>query len=154
MKPWTYRELPLDVDSLFVKRTTEESIGFIYKITNTVNGKIYIGRKSFTASKKTAIGKRAMAKMVDKRGSKTKTVVKTSNWQLYTGSNKQLNEDIKNGDDITREIIHLCFTKKQMTYWELFYQMQYDVLRSDSYNDNILGKFFRADLLNKATNES
>jgi len=149
MNPWTYRSLELGKSTLLEKILTGESIGFIYKITNTVNGKIYIGRKSFTASKKTAIGKRALAKMADKRGSKTKTVVKTSNWQLYTGSNKQLNEDIKNGDDVTREMIHLCYTKKQMTYWELFYQMQYDVLRSPSYNDNILGKFFRSDLLNK-----
>jgi len=149
MKPWTYRNDNLEDYNLINPKKGERPLGFIYKITNTVNGKIYIGRKSFTATKKSSIGKRALAKMVDKRGSKTKTVVKTSNWQLYTGSNKQLNEDIKNGDNINREIIHLCFTKKQMTYWELFYQMQYDVLRADSYNDNILGKFFRADLLTK-----
>lgn len=126
-----------------------EPIGFIYRITNISKGKIYIGRKSFTATKKTAIGKRALAKMTDKRRSKTKTVIKPSNWELYTGSNKQLNDDIKNGAIITKEIIHLCYTKKQMTYWELFYQMQHDVLRTESYNDNILGKFFRSDLLNK-----
>jgi len=149
MQPWRYWSLELEKPALLETVLAQGAIGFIYKITNTVNGKIYIGRKSFTASKKTAIGKRALAKMVDKRRSKTKTVVKSSNWQLYTGSNKQLNEDIKNGDNIDREILHLCFTKKQMTYWELFYQMQYDVLRSDSYNDNILGKFFRADLLTK-----
>lgn len=126
-----------------------EPIGFIYRITNISNGKIYIGRKSFTATKKTAIGKRALAKMTDKRGSKTKTVIKPSNWESYTGSNKQLNEDIKNGATITKEIIHLCYTKKQMTYWEIFYHMQHDVLRTKSYNDNILGKFFRKDLINK-----
>lgn len=150
MKPWTYRNDNLEDYNLINPKAGERPLGFIYKITNTANGKIYIGRKSFTATKKSAIGKRALAKMVDKRGSKTKTVVKTSNWQLYTGSNKQLNEDIKNGDTITREIIHLCFTKKQMTYWELYYQMKENVLERDSYNDNILGKFFRSDLLNKA----
>lgn len=150
MIPWIYFSLELEKSALLETILTGGAVGFIYKITNTANGKIYIGRKSFTASKKTAIGKRALAKMTDKRGSKTKTVIKTSNWQLYTGSNKQLNEDIKNGDEIDREIIHLCYTKKQMTYWELFYQMQYDVLRTPSYNDNVLGKFFRSDLLNKA----
>lgn len=138
MSPWVYT-----VDNI------GEPVGFIYKITNTVNGKIYIGRKSFTSSNKTALGKRALAKMTDKRGSKSKTVIKHSNWAHYTGSNRQLNEDIKNGESITREIIHLCYTKKQMTYWELFFQVQHDVLRSQSYNDNILGKFFRSDLLNK-----
>lgn len=150
MNPWTYKGSKLEDHSLLETTESIKALGFIYKITNTVNGKIYIGRKSFTASKKTAIGKRALAKMVDKRGSKTKTIVKASNWQLYTGSNKQLNEDIKNGNSITREIIHLCFTKKQMTYWELYYQMKENVLERESYNDNILGKFFRSDLLNKA----
>lgn len=150
MKPWTYRCETLEDYNFLDYVESKKPIGFIYKITNTVNGKIYIGRKSFISTTKVSIGKRATAKLTDKRSSKKKVVIKEMKWRTYTGSNKQLNEDIKNGDDITREIIHLCYTKKQMTYWELFYQMQYDVLRSPSYNDNILGKFFRADLLNKA----
>lgn len=151
MKPWIYKDVNVSTFDEVASASSldDDPVGFIYKITNLANGKIYIGRKSFTASKKTALGKRALASMVDKRGSKNKTVIKHSNWAHYTGSNKQLNEDIKNGDDIIREIIHLCYTKKQMTYWELFYQMQYDVLRTPSYNDNILGKFFRSDLLTK-----
>jgi hypothetical protein len=40
----------------------------------------------------------------------------------------------------------MCPTKKQLTYAELFYQIQYNVLVVDSYNDNILGKFYRKDL--------
>ena len=148
MKIWIYKDVNVSTFDEVVNASCvdDNPVGFIYRITNKVNGKIYIGRKSFTSSNKTTLGKRALAKMVDKRGSKTKTVIKHSNWAHYTGSNKQLNEDIKNGDDISREIIHLCYTKKQMTYWELFYQMQYDVLKAQSYNDNILGKFFRSDL--------
>jgi len=36
-------------------------------------------------------------------------------------------------------------TKKQLTYFEMYYQMRENVLHVDSYNDNILGKFFRKD---------
>lgn len=146
MKPWIY-----GIDN-FDELTLSEMVGnvpvgFIYSITNTNNGKVYIGRKSFLTTRKVGIGKKAIANMVDKRGSKKKTIVNQSNWEVYTGSNKQLNEDISSGNNIRREIIKLCYTKKQMTYWEMFFQFQYDVLREESYNDNILGKFFRSDLL-------
>ena len=149
MKIWVYKDINVSsIDEIInISCIDSNPVGFIYIITNKVNGKIYIGRKSFTATKKTALGKRALASMTDKRGSKNKTVIKHSNWSNYSGSNKHLNEDIKNGDGVNREIIHLCYTKKQMTYWELYYQIQYDVLREKSYNDNILGKFFRSDLL-------
>lgn len=146
MKPWIY-----GIDN-FDELTLSEMVGnvpvgFIYSITNTNNGKVYIGRKSFLTTRKVGIGKKAIANMVDKRGSKKKTIVNQSNWEVYTGSNKQLNEDIASGNNVRREIIKLCYTKKQMTYWEMFFQFQYDVLREESYNDNILGKFFRSDLL-------
>jgi len=146
MKPWIY-----GIDN-FDELTLSEMVGnvpvgFIYSITNTNNGKVYIGRKSFLTTRKVGIGKKAIANMVDKRGSKKKTIVNQSNWEVYTGSNKQLNEDISSGNNVRREIIKLCYTKKQMTYWEMFFQFQYDVLREESYNDNILGKFFRSDLL-------
>ena len=146
MKPWIYG---IDnFDELTLSEMVDNvPVGFIYSITNTNNGKVYIGRKSFLTTRKVGIGKKAIANMVDKRGSKKKTIVNQSNWEVYTGSNKQLNEDISSGNNIRREIIKLCYTKKQMTYWEMYYQFQYDVLREKSYNDNILGKFFRSDLL-------
>lgn len=146
MKPWIYG---IDnFDELTLSEMVDNvPVGFIYSITNTNNGKVYIGRKSFLTTRKVGIGKKAIANMVDKRGSKKKTIVNQSNWEVYTGSNKQLNEDISSGNNIRREIIKLCYTKKQMTYWEMFFQFQYDVLREESYNDNILGKFFRSDLL-------
>ena len=146
MKPWIYGIDNFD-ESALSEMVDNVPVGFIYSITNTNNGKVYIGRKSFLTTRKVGIGKKAIASMVDKRGSKKKTIVNQSNWEVYTGSNKQLNEDISSGNNIRREIIKLCYTKKQMTYWEMFYQFQYDVLREKSYNDNILGKFFRSDLL-------
>lgn len=150
MKPWNYQLKPFTLVELLSEREKPE--GFIYIIRNHTTQKIYIGRKSFSSKRKISIGKLATAKMIDKRGSKTKTVVKPSNWESYTGSNKLLNEDIGNGSMITREILKLCYTKKQMTYWELFYQFDFNVLEKGSYNDNILGKFFRSDLLHNPFN--
>ena len=65
------------------------------------------------------------------------------------GSSKELLADIKDvGEDkFNRQILHYCFSKKQLTYYEICYQMKHDVLSVESYNDNILGKFYRKDLI-------
>ena len=39
-----------------------------------------------------------------------------------------------------------CFSKKQLTYYEIAYQCKYDVLETNSYNDNIMSRIFRKDL--------
>ena len=55
---------------------------------------------------------------------------------------KQLGED-----NFSRIILQFCDTKKQQTYYEIYHQIIYGVLHTEnSYNDNILGKFFRKDL--------
>jgi hypothetical protein len=45
-----------------------------------------------------------------------------------------------------REILVLCKNKKQLSYYEVYWQMKLDVLAIDSYNENIAGKFYRKDL--------
>jgi hypothetical protein len=127
----------------------EGAIGFIYKIVNLVNGKFYIGRKVLYNNNNKALTKKEIAEW-DKPGRvpRKKKVVKESDWLSYHGSNKLLNQERKeHTDDIfSREILRVCYTKKQLTYWEVYYQMQYDVLRVDSYNDNIQGRFYRKDV--------
>ena len=49
-------------------------------------------------------------------------------------------------DKFKREILKLCFSKKQLTYYEIAYQCKYDVLETNSYNDNIMSRIFRKDL--------
>jgi hypothetical protein len=67
----------------------------------------------------------------------------------YWGSNKEILAEIKLNGDIAfqRDIIKIINTKKELTYWEMHYQCQYNVLRVNSYNDNILGKFFKKDFV-------
>ena len=73
-------------------------------------------------------------------------MVKEADWQNYWGSNKPLLEELKSGKDkFTREILMICPSKKLLTYWEAAFQIKLDVLLIDSYNDTVLGKFFKAD---------
>jgi hypothetical protein len=123
--------------------------GFVYKITNVETGKIYIGKKSFFHNKKKKLTKKELAEQPVTRGRKVITKIEQvdSGWRDYYGSSKELITDIKSlgKDKFHRLILDFCSTKKQLTYSEIFHQMLYRVLFIDSYNDNILGKFFRKD---------
>ena len=91
---------------------TEEEIGdhfgFVYLITHIPSGRKYIGKKFFSkAGYKQVKGKR-------------KKIRKTSDWEKYWGSNKELQEEVNiNGtDQYSREILHLCKTRSECSYWE------------------------------------
>ena len=53
------------------------------------------------------------------KGKKKKTRVK-SDWETYYGSNKALQEEVKkNGpDEYVREVLHLCKSRSECSYWE------------------------------------
>ena len=75
-----------------------------------------------------------------------KRVLKESDWKTYYGSHSFIKE--ANKEDLTREIIHIAYHKKELTYLECKYQFTLGVLESRSYlNDNILGKFFDKDFV-------
>ena len=124
--------------------------GFVYQITNTLNGKIYIGKKALFTDRKKRLTKRELAEIEPKKGKKPifKREVQESNWKAYYGSSKLLLEDLKLHGKLVfrREILKLCKNKKQLTYWQVHYQCINNVLLNDSYNESILGKFFHKDL--------
>lgn len=93
-------------DEVFTEDMIGDNVGFVYIISNTTNGKFYIGKKLFTK-----------LKTVQKKKKKKRTRV-SSNWVDYTGSNDQLNEDIKNGHQIKKHILHLCKSKGWCSYME------------------------------------
>lgn len=126
------------------------SIGFVYLITNTIKSKMYIGKKSLYSNINKKLTKKEISEQTGPGRKPTKKLVtKESTWKTYMGSSKELLSDIKeNGEDnFYREILQHCYNKKQLTYYEINYQMKYDILDIDSYNDNILGKFYRKDLI-------
>ena len=118
----------------------EGDFGFVYKITNLTNAKIYIGRKQLVSVRKKRLGKKEKALTPRKT---FKTVIKESDWRTYNGSNKALLEDIRAGHEIEKEILCSCKTKALLTYFETKYQFVESVIERDTYNDNILGKFYR-----------
>ena len=79
---------------------------------------------------------------------KKRKIQKESDWESYWGSSKLIKQDLKDlGEDcFTREILTLCKSKKQLSYYEVYWQMHYKVLQIESYNDNIQGRFYRKDL--------
>lgn len=112
----------------FTEDMIGDSVGFVYIITNLINNKQYIGKKLFTKSKSFQKNKKKKRKRV------------SSDWVDYTGSNDQLNDDIKKGDLVKKEILLLCKSKSELNYMELKYQVQFDVLfQPEKYYNSYIG---------------
>jgi Putative endonuclease segE, GIY-YIG domain len=134
-----------------VDKFPENCVGFVYKITNIKTGKFYIGKKSLYSNVRKKLTKKELAELSGPGRKPTKKLVTSeSNWLVYWGSNKGILQEIKEEgtDSFRKEILKFCFNKKQLTYWEVHYQCINEVLLTDkSYNDNVLAKFFRKDLV-------
>lgn len=127
--------------------------GYIYKTTNTLTGKFYIGKKAYLHKKKRKLTKKELASITTKgRKPVYKITYEDSDWKNYYGSSAELKEDIiKYGkDNFKVEKIKDCFSKKSLSYWEVYYQFMYNVLQTDTYNGNILGRFYRKDIVENA----
>ena len=125
-----------------------EYYGYIYMTVHAKTGRSYIGKKAFQHTTTKKLGKKELAEIPVTRGKRPskKTVVKESDWKIYYGSNTEIKSLPK--DELKRYVLMLCKTKKQLTYCETKYLFHYNVLEDDRYlNDNILGKFYRKDLI-------
>ena len=113
MNEWTYN------GNNFTSDDIDNWFGFVYIIKNLDKDKFYIGQKQFWST----------IKRPPLKGKKKKRIVtKESDWKSYTGSSKQLNEDILSGDRIQKTILKLCSSKSSLTYNELKYQLSMDCL--------------------------
>ena len=125
--------------------------GFVYRIIHKPTGKMYIGRKILQNTTKVKLGKKELKELqgVVGRRPSYKMAIKESNWKTYWGSNKYLKElyETEPKENFEREILICAPTKKLLTYYEIKYQMIYQVLEKpeEFFNDNILGKFFTRD---------
>ena len=125
-----------------------EYYGYIYMTVHAKTGRSYIGKKAFQHTTTKKLGKKELAEIPVTRGKRPskKTVVKESDWKIYYGSNTEIKSLPK--DELKRYVLMLCKTKTQLTYCETKYLFHYNVLEDDRYlNDNILGKFYRKDLI-------
>ena len=67
-----------------------------------------------------------------------KRVVKDSDWISYKSSCKPLQKEIEeNPEQFHKEILHWCFSKKNMSLMETVEQVRHNVLWVVSYNDHI-----------------
>lgn len=126
----------------------DATVGFVYKITNLKTGKFYIGKKSLHHSRKTRISKKEKTTTGSRKV--FKKVVKESDWLSYYGSSVDLKHDVERmgPENFKREILELCCTKKYLAFCELSWQIKYDVLKANSYNGNILGRYYNRDMEN------
>ena len=121
---WIYEQK--EVDEL-----PEGVVGFVYQITNTTNGRMYIG-------KKLARFKRSRPPLKGRKNKRRFSV--DSDWREYYGSSDELTLDIlKLGKEkFTREILFYCRSKAQLSYIEAREQFARKVLESnDYYNGHI-----------------
>tara|TARA_R100000005_G_C4958441_1_gene176160 strand:+ start:492 stop:920 length:429 start_codon:yes stop_codon:yes gene_type:complete len=132
--PWTYLEQTFDSDDV------GDNFGFVYEITNVVNGRHYIGRKYFW-SFRTPPGKKRKQKQ-------------ESDWKRYYGSCPELKDDVKKygKHNFKRKILSLHSTKGQCNFEETKQLFLNNVLTEELepnvplyYNSNILGRYMRKD---------
>lgn len=136
-----------------------EWYGFIYLIVNETNGKVYIGKKNFTLKK----SRRPLKGKVKKRVQYVE-----SDWQGYTSSSKEVQEDIETlgKENFSFVILQLASGRSELSFLEEMYQFRHDVLRARDengekifYNRTIAHKLFagveaQSEISNKKRAES
>lgn len=97
-----------------------EAIAFVYKITNLLTDRQYIGKKLFYTHK---------YKMVNKKRKKIRV---ESDWKDYWSSSEELKKDIQElgKENFKREILLLANSKGTVNYLEARMQMDLRVLEN------------------------
>tara|TARA_R110000796_G_scaffold62666_10_gene144556 strand:- start:2170 stop:2592 length:423 start_codon:yes stop_codon:yes gene_type:complete len=135
---WTYNGEQYD-------ETPEEYQGFVYEITELETGMKYIGKKFFWKPKKLPVTK------TRKRAIKSRS---ESDWRKYYGSSTEVKllVEKRGSEAFKRNILRLCKSKGECSYYEMKYQLERDVLLKpdEYYNAFIGGKIHRNHLIRKS----
>ena len=124
--PWSFNNKPFNTEDI------KNYEGFVYVIVSQITFRCYIGRKYFFSMRR-ATGATRRSK-------------KESDWKVYYGSNKTLQDEVKEHgkENHKRIILSLHTTKGDVNYEEVKQQFIQNVLEDDKYyNDNINGKWYR-----------
>ncbi len=131
---WIYKDQPItEID--FSEYPT-----FVYKITNLVDGRFYIGYKQvfFTKTKQV-------------KGKKKKYKAE-SDWKTYWSSSEELKADVEKlgEENFEREILYLCNSVSMASYLEIREQIDQRVLErpTETYNGIINARVSRMHLKN------
>tara|TARA_Y100001958_G_C21191487_1_gene519583 strand:- start:851 stop:1252 length:402 start_codon:yes stop_codon:yes gene_type:complete len=112
--------------------TPEEYQGFVYQITELHTNKKYIGKKNFWKPKILPVNK------TRKRRVRTRV---ESDWKTYFSSSSQIQKLVEESGEekFKREILKLCKTKGEMSYYEAKLQFENNVLFRDDYYNEFIG---------------
>lgn len=145
---WTHQNIIINS----VRDLPEDAYGFVYCITFDDNKK-YIGKKNiytFITVPALKSGKSRpnvayrIGKNVNGKRKYYDAIKKESNWMTYEGSKK----DTEGRKVKSKEILEFVTSKRALTYLEARYLFEFRCIESDEYiNNNILGKFFRDNLI-------
>jgi len=124
--------------NVFSSEQIDNHIGFVYEVTDTVNGKKYIGKKKLSSTRT----------LKPLKGQKRKRkVVSESDWMDYYGSSEEVKSLVQEhgAERFSRRIIRLCKTTAEMSYYEMKEQVINDVLLKpdEYYNAFVGGKIHR-----------
>jgi hypothetical protein len=127
---WTYNKQ-------IISELPDDVIGFVYLITNLTTGRKYIGKKLAKFAK-------TRYKMhTQKNGKRVRKKIKSkvdSDWLTYYGSSEALSADVValGTHSFSREILRMCYSKAECSYWEAKEQFYNGVLETDDwYNGQI-----------------
>jgi hypothetical protein len=124
---WVYEGKPFSSDDI------DGNAGFVYEITDTLNGKKYIGKKKLSSTRT----------LKPLKGQKRKRrVVSESDWESYYGSSEEVKALLEEfgPDRFCRKVLRLCKTTAEMSYFELKEQIENDVLlKPDEYYNAFVG---------------
>ena len=121
---WLYHDSPFAPVELDPKKI----YGFVYLIENLANGRKYVGKKLFFFK-----GFKTVKK-------KKKRILVESDWKTYYGSSNALQKDLDElgKGNFRRVILHLCTSKSECSYLEMYEQItRKAILLDEYYNDQI-----------------
>lgn len=127
-KVWLYEGKPYDPE---FEEIPPEYVGFIYRITDTETEEKYIGQKRFRKTKTLPITKT--------RKRRKKTLVE-SDWRTYHSSSETIKGMVAEGhsDRYEREILRFGYSKGDLNYLEMLWQVELNVLFRDDYLNGII----------------
>jgi hypothetical protein len=109
----------------------EDCVGYIYCITNLIDGRRYIGKKL------AKFAKTSYRMVTLKNGKKKRKKIRSkidSDWRDYWSSSEELRADVARlgESNFSREILLFCKTKNELSYYEAKYQFDHSVLLDES----------------------